>query len=132
MTKPIAIVVEDDSRLALLFNTNCISAGFQSEMFLTGTDAMEFLQQHPRPRLDLVLLDMYLPGVDGATILATLKEHYSSCMVAIITADPDLSNKYEGEVDWSVAKPISWTDLRVILAQAFARVKPGSSPDGEG
>jgi DNA-binding response OmpR family regulator len=132
MTKPIAIVVEDDSRLALLFNTNCASIGFQSEMFLTGTEAMGFLQRRPKPRLDLVLLDMYLPGVDGATILAYLREHFRDSMVAIITADPDLSDKYADEVDWSVAKPVSWTDLRVILSQAMTRVQPMSLSGAEG
>jgi DNA-binding response OmpR family regulator len=121
--KPTAIVIEDDSRLALLFNANCSMAGFHSEVVLTGYEAMSYLQRQPSPQVNLVLLDMYLPGVGGELLLKHLKENFPDTIVIIITADPVMADKHRGEVEWSLAKPVSWVDLKAILFQAFERIQ---------
>jgi len=60
------LVVEDDPALLDLLNQKLTSEGFALILAPTGQQALELLE---RQRLDLVLLDILLPDIDGITIL---------------------------------------------------------------
>lgn len=66
MTEYHILVVEDDPALLDLLNQKLTSEGFALILASTGQQALDYLEQQ---RLDLVLLDILLPDIDGITIL---------------------------------------------------------------
>jgi DNA-binding response OmpR family regulator len=64
------LVVEDDPDLRLLLRTVLQDAGFEVEETDSGPSALEALDGRP---VDLVLLDLGLPGLDGHEVLRQLR-----------------------------------------------------------
>jgi len=115
--KKIIHVVEDDEDISKLIVFNLTSAGFQVSMSSSGEDALTFLQENS---VNLILLDLMLPGVNGIEICRTLR-HKSSLHqltpVIMITAkdtDEDIVEGLESGADDYVAKPFS---PKVLLAR---------------
>ena len=61
------LVVEDDADINALLAKIAAREGFGCVQAYSGTEA---LLQMERAAFDLILLDMMLPGVDGATLMA--------------------------------------------------------------
>src|SRR3990167_6457720 len=66
MTEYHLLVVEDDPDLLDLLNQKLTEEGFALTLAPPGQQALDSLE---RQRLDLVLLDILLPDIDGITIL---------------------------------------------------------------
>ena len=62
MSNPLLLVVEDDQNLAKLLEYNLNRAGYRCHLSGTGEDGFEQLS---KKSVDLVLLDVMLPGMDG-------------------------------------------------------------------
>src|SRR5688500_18157174 len=76
------VMIEDDEVHARLIEKNIRRAGISNALrhFADGTSALDYLQQHQEgPALNgpaLILLDLNLPDMHGADILAALKSDY--------------------------------------------------------
>jgi len=66
-----ALVVEDDENESLLLAGILRMTGYEVDVAGDGTDALDYLHSHERP--DVVLLDMKLPKLDGATTLGRIR-----------------------------------------------------------
>jgi carbon storage regulator CsrA len=66
-----ALVVEDDANESLLLAGILRMTGYEVDVAGDGTDALDYLHSHARP--DVVLLDMKLPKLDGATTLGRIR-----------------------------------------------------------
>jgi carbon storage regulator CsrA len=66
-----ALVVEDDANESLLLAGILRMTGYEVDIAGDGADALDYLHSHERP--DVVLLDMKLPKVDGATTLGRIR-----------------------------------------------------------
>lgn len=71
-----------------------------------GRDALEVMGQHP---FDIVLLDLRMPGMDGMTVLKTIKEKWPESEVIVITGYPAVESAKKavslGAYDY-LAKPV--------------------------
>lgn len=83
-TKYKAVVVEDDSDLRFLYQYKLEASGFE---VLTAADGVEGLEVIERLRPDIILLDLLMPGMGGAEMLAKLrsKEWGGDIRVIILT-----------------------------------------------
>jgi two-component system cell cycle sensor histidine kinase/response regulator CckA len=78
------LLVEDDP-LILKYCREMIQAlGFETLTAADGTTAIQIYREN-NPRIDLVMLDMMLPGVDGFSVLNILKEINPELKVIIIS-----------------------------------------------
>ncbi len=80
---------------------------------------------------DMILLDIMLPGMDGLTILKTLRQKEISTPVILLTAKSEVSDVITGldaGSDDYLAKPFSTGEL---LARIRALLRRGSSYSGE-
>lgn len=68
---PTVLIVEDDEGLARLLEKAVRREGFVAASAPTGAAAIAWLRDHP---VQLMLLDMKLPDMDGADLLQCLKE----------------------------------------------------------
>jgi len=133
MTKrPLTVLlVEDDPAHAEIVRRNFrdFSPEDRLEHVSDGASALNYLyrrgdfaEPQAAPRPDLVLLDLRLPGVDGLTVLRTVKEdpHLAPIPVVILTtsaAEADVVQAYENQANSYLVKPV---DLPHFAAQMEA------------
>ncbi len=82
-----------------------------------GLETMEFLQNH-KDEIDLVLLDLFMPNMDGREVLMQMQvnEDYASIPIIIVTVDEDAQIdclKY-GAMDF-ISKP--YPDIEIVKAR---------------
>lgn len=91
-------------------------------------EALRMLQSLP---LDLVLIDIFMPGLNGLELLKQAREQYPNVMMVIITGQPSYNMVLEslrlGATDF-LAKPISLAELRKILAKLKEQPKHSATP----
>jgi two-component system, response regulator, stage 0 sporulation protein F len=77
------LIVDDQQGIRLLLNEVFKKEGFHTHLAANGFDALKIAQSQ---KLDCVLLDMKLPGMDGIEILTHLKEAQLDLPVFMMTA----------------------------------------------
>lgn len=83
------ILVVDDEALSVELVKNILNTQSFYEI-LTAADGKEALRQLESNRVDLVLLDIEMPGMDGIETLRRIKDHYA-VPVVFMTATKELS-----------------------------------------
>ena len=99
------LVVDDDRALRHAVTALLQDAGYQTEQAGDGPEALAKLRQHP---VDLMLLDIGLPGMSGLDVLAHAREAHSPPRVVMMTADdtPEaLLRSFRGQAHWFLRKP---------------------------
>jgi two-component system response regulator AtoC len=95
--------------------------GYQMEAVAAGEDALELLA---RKSYDVIITDLFLPGVSGIDILKHVKVHNIPCNVILITgnatAETAVKAMKEGAFDY-ITKPINFEELKVLVAKAFEK-----------
>ena len=117
------IVVDDDPTALLIISEMTKSLGFDTLCAESGEACLELLKDHP---ISLVLSDWEMPGMDGPTLLRTLrKQNYGRYLYLIlVTGRDDKEDLIEGlnaGADDFINKPVNMEELRVRLRGA-ARV----------
>ena len=125
MTKPYALIIEDNQDLANIFALALQGAKFETEIILDGQTALERLAEITP---DLVLLDLHLPRVPGKKILRHIRadERLSETLVVVVTADAQLAQELDMQTDVTLLKPVSPSQLRTL---ALRLRPPGTVTD---
>jgi len=80
-----------------------------------GQEALQFLQEG---KIDLITLDLKMPGLSGLDVLREIKKMNAEAAVVIITAYGSLTNAHEairyGAVDF-ISKPYNATDILAVV-----------------
>lgn len=116
-----ALIIEDDEDLANIFAEALRGVGFDVELVADGKLAQERLRNGTAPYL--ILLDMHLPHVSGADLLANVikkDERLAQSIIIITTADARMGEAYTEQADFVLIKPISFVQLRDLTS----RLKP--------
>ncbi len=71
--KPRVLVVEDQMAVRSLLEQALRHHGLEVALAAGGEEALEFFRQHPG-MVDVVLLDVHMPGMDGPQTLAALRQ----------------------------------------------------------
>lgn len=114
MDKPFALIVEDNGDIVTLFQHVLDMAGYQTEIVMDGTEAMERISTtHP----DIVLLDLQLPGMTGVEILKQMRTHdeLAAIPVVVITAYQNYSARLPFEPDLLLLKPVNIYQLSNLV-----------------
>jgi len=116
----LALIIEDDEDLASIFAEALRGVGFEVEHVADGSIAQERLRSRAIPYL--ILLDMHLPHVSGADLLADIKkdERFNDTIIILTTADARMGETYSEQADFVMVKPISFVQLRDLTS----RLKP--------
>ncbi len=116
----LALIVEDDEDLANIVAEALRGVGFEVEHVADGQVARERLKNGATPYI--ILLDMHLPHVSGADLLADMKQddRFNETTIIITTADARMGETYGDMADFVLIKPISFVQLRDLTS----RLKP--------
>lgn len=133
------LVVDDDSKVILFVNGIFMPRGFQVLTASTGNEALKIIRELSED-IDLVLLDLRMPGIDGVDVLKTIKKEYSRIPVGILTAYEERKKEcLENKADFFMAKPYSLRELYDHVEQIINKkeklppeekveIKPGYIP----
>ena len=117
------IIVEDDPMVADIekqyveHNSNMEIAG----IFQNGQSALEFVRENP---IDLIMLDYYMPVMDGRTFLVNLRAESILADVIMVTAAGEaqhISELYSYGVSDYLIKPFDYNRFQAALQRFVTR-----------
>ncbi len=117
------LVVDDEPEVTFALQVFFLGKGYEMLTALEGLQAMRLLRQHP---IDLVLLDMKMPGVNGVEVLRFIRAECPSTRVIVVTAyDVQFQEMVEQiGVDGFLMKPFGIQALTQTVEQVLSGEKP--------
>ena len=126
MSRGRILVVEDDPRLRELVRRELTAVGYDVAEAGTGGDG---LARALEGDIDLVVLDLNLPDVDGLEVAERLRADGDGVAILMLTARGDLKSKveglYAGASDY-LTKPF---EVQELLARVHVRLRERETPD---
>ena len=122
------LLVEDDATLRQALTFNLTREGYEVSAAGDGEAALEAARNQ---RLDLVLLDVMLPGLSGVEVLRVLRREGVATPVIILSAKGDEIDRVVGlkvGADDYVTKPFSRPELLARI-EAVLRRQRRDAPD---
>jgi DNA-binding response OmpR family regulator len=117
------LIIEDERRLAEnIARSMRESSGFAVDVATDGEDGLFMAESNP---YDLVLLDLMLPGMDGLSLLSSIRKAGHSTPVLVVTARDEKESVVallNAGADDYLTKPF---DLGELLARAKALIRRG-------
>ncbi|MEQ3550898.1 response regulator transcription factor [Pseudonocardia nematodicida] len=116
------LLVDDDVRIGKALGLALDDEGFDVVTVLTGEEALDRAGE----AIDLVLLDLMLPGVDGLTVCRRLREA-GDLPIIVVTARSDSSDVIAGleaGADDYVTKPLVAGELAARIRALLRRRRP--------
>jgi DNA-binding NtrC family response regulator len=86
------LVVDDEAPFRLLMETRLAVSGYRVECAENGETALARLDTHP---VDVVLLDLRMPGLGGIETLRRIRGAGFPCEVVVLTGQPDYDDCVE-------------------------------------
>ena len=110
------LAVDDEREIADLVELYLKNEGFTVYKCYDGDKALELIQSQP---MDLALLDVMLPGIDGFELCRVIRESYTYPVI-MLTAKSETFDKVSGlelGADDYIAKPF---EMREVIARIHA------------
>jgi len=117
------LIVDDEKNIVTSLKGILSDEGYD---VLTATDGLEALEKIQLDPPDLVLLDIWLPGMDGIEVLKTVKNYHPEVEVLIMsghgTIDTAVKATKLGACDF-IEKPFSLDQITQSIENIFAEKK---------
>lgn len=115
------LIIEDDRHIAEGIQLNLSLSGYAVEI---APDGVSGLNQWKATRPDLVILDIMLPGIDGLSILQSIRLEDERMPILILSAKADPDDRIKGlamGVDDYLAKPFNLEELLLRVERLLKR-----------
>jgi DNA-binding response OmpR family regulator len=118
------LIAEDEPRIARFIEKGLRAQGYDVVHTPSGDGVVDILCTSP---IDLLLLDLGLPGLDGTDVLEAMRGQGIEIPVIVLTARDDLSTKVaslDAGADDYITKPFRFDEL---LARIRARLRTSTA-----
>jgi len=119
--RPFIMVVDDDQEIRKILSSMLELEDYNVAVASGGSQALALLEEH---RLDLIILDIMMPGKSGAELLPEVIARYPDTAVIMVTAITDPSAAVncmkEGAYDY-ITKPFKLNEVNLKVTQALER-----------
>ncbi|MEJ2665182.1 MAG: response regulator [Spirochaetia bacterium] len=85
MSQKTLLIIDDDQELRENLAEILESEGYKTLTAYNGVDGLSLLGEHP---IDLILLDLKIPGIPGMEVLKNVKQNNPAVKVIVITGRP--------------------------------------------
>jgi two-component system copper resistance phosphate regulon response regulator CusR len=121
------LLVEDDRKTVTYLRTGLVEAGFAVDVAYRGDDGLHLARTGD---YDLIVLDVMLPGCDGWSVIAELRESGRQTPILFLTAMDAVHDRVRGlelGADDYLVKPFAFSEflarVRSVLRRGSGRQK---------
>lgn len=117
------LIVEDDYNVRRLFKETLLDEGFDVFAANNGNEALDIIDKQS---IDLILLDIVMPEMDGLSLTRLLRQTNINLPIIIISAKSEPKSKREGFVsgiDDYMVKPVDLKELVLRINAILRRAK---------
>ena len=114
------LVVEDNKVNRLLACKMLENKGYAYKAAQDGREALEIFRQE---QFDIILMDIYMPEMDGCTVTRSIREQGSSIPIIALTADgsdEDYKKCMDAGMNYYLTKPIDFETLFLLFQNIFS------------
>src|SRR5690348_16879438 len=112
------LVVDDEAAIRDSLSGVLEDEGYKASSVATGEDSLELLKKN---HFDVVLLDIWLPGIDGLEVLERIKEYEDRPEVVMISGHGSIESAVRatklGAYDF-LEKPLSLDKTLIVVKNA--------------
>jgi len=115
------MVIEDDIKLNKITCSYLIEHGYKT---VACTTAMEAFDKMIDIKIDLIISDIMMPGVDGFKLASLIREQDSSIPILFMSSRDDLASKEKGfriGIDDYMVKPVDMDELLLRIGALLRR-----------
>ena len=117
------LVADDDKNTRLLMSAILENAGYTVYTACDGLDALNMLETE---HIDLIVLDVMMPNMDGYTFTQTLRQAGSNLPILMVTAKQLPADKHKGFLvgtDDYITKPVDEEEMLLRIKALLRRAK---------
>ena len=117
------LVVEDELSIRTFVSLNLRRKMYRILEAASGEEALRLLKEN---EIDLVLLDLMLPGIDGFQVCQEIRSQYANTGIIILTARAREEEKIRGLVEGAddyLTKPFSMAELEARILSLLRRME---------
>jgi two-component system response regulator BaeR len=121
------LIVEDEQKLASLLRDYLAQEGFEVSVLHRGDEVEDWVRGHP---VDLVLLDLMLPGKSGLEVCKALRTRSPELPIIMVTARVDEIDRLLGlelGADDYICKPFSPREVVARAKAVLRRARRGAA-----
>ncbi|MFB8031818.1 response regulator [Streptomyces sp. NPDC056004] len=130
---PHVLLIEDDASVRDGMELVLRRHGYGVETAATGEQALALLDGERGARVELAVLDLMLPGMDGFEVCRRIRARSAVLPVIMLTArgdDQDIVTGLEAGADDYVVKPVTAPVLEARIRAALRRAEPSGPVRG--
>ena len=115
------LVVDDDQALRNILKASLERSGY---IVITASNGREAIEQFKRNAVDLVLMDIMMPVMDGLTACAELREltDVPIIMLTALNRPDDIVKGFDFGADDYIAKPFTFREVEMRLLAILRRI----------
>src|SRR4026209_579661 len=122
--KPTVLIVDDEPGVRTSLSGVLRDEGYSVEAVSSGEECLERLTRGP---VDLIVLDVWLPGMDGVATLARPRERQVDAQIVLISGHGNIESAVRaikmGAFDF-VEKPLSLDKTVLVVGNAVRQRQP--------
>ena len=118
------VIVEDEEDILELIEYSLNKEGFETVGFLNTKNVKDLLEEE---KVDLIIMDRNLPGVEGSEFIANLRKNGATTPVIYLSAKNSEQNIEEGFLsggDDYITKPFNMKELIFRIKAVLKRTNP--------
>ncbi len=122
------LIAEDDRRVRDSLER---ALGLEGYEVITATDGARVLELHASRHVDMLILDVSMPNVDGLSVCRKVRQSGDDTPVLMLTARHEIPDRVAGldaGADDYLVKPFA---LEELLARIRARLRPSADGDAD-